>query len=109
MNFLRIASALLLWPLPAAVPGIGSATFLEGSLRLLRGTSVLQGAEGLRISKATSFETSDKGFVQLEFTGGTVVALALPAVCISSRQGEGHLAGKAGSQIAESLFCWAVG
>jgi len=100
MNFLRIASALLLWPLPAAVPGIGSATFLEGSLRLLRGTSVLQGAEGLRIRQGDIFETSDKGFVQLEFTGGTVVALGPSSRLYILRQGEGHLAGKTGSQIA---------
>jgi hypothetical protein len=75
MNFLCIASALLLWPIPVAVQGIGSVTLLEGSLRLVRGTGVSHGAEGMRLQQGDILESSDKGFVQLEFAGGTVVAL----------------------------------
>jgi hypothetical protein len=99
MNLLRIASALLLWPMPAAVPGVGSVTFLEGSLRLLRGTNALQGAESMRLRPGDILETSDKGFVQLEFPGGTVVALGPSSRLYILRHSAGHPGVKAGSDI----------
>jgi hypothetical protein len=75
MNILRLALALWLLPLPAAVQGGGSVTLLEGSLRVIRGVSVLKGVEGMRLRQGDLLETSDKGFVQLEFAGAGVVAL----------------------------------
>jgi len=75
MNILSLALALWLLPLPAAVQGGGSVTLLEGSLRVIRGVSVLKGVEGMRLRQGDLLETSDKGFVQLEFAGGGVVAL----------------------------------
>jgi len=75
MNILSLALALWLLPLPAAVQGGGSVTLLEGSLRVIRGVSVLKGVEGMHLRQGELLETSDKGFVQLEFAGGGVVAL----------------------------------
>jgi hypothetical protein len=86
--------------MPAPAPGIGSATFLEGSVRLLRGTSVFSGAEGMSLRQGDIFETSDKGFVQLEFTGGGVVALGPSSRLYILRNGAAHSRGKAGGEIA---------
>jgi hypothetical protein len=97
MNFLRIASALLLWPMPAAAPGIGSVTFVEGALRLIRGAAVLHGAEGLRLRPGDILETPDKGFLQLEFPGGTVVALGPSSRLYILRHGGAGAAGKSGA------------
>lgn len=94
MNLLCIASALLLWPVPVPVQGVGSVTLLEGSLRLVRGTSVALAAEGLRLRQGDILESSDKGFVQLEFGGGTVVALGPSSRLFILRHG-GHPASKA--------------
>jgi len=75
MNILSLALALWLLPSPAAVQGGGSVTLLEGSLRVIRGVNVLKGAEGMHLRQGDLLETSEKGFVQLEFAGGGVVAL----------------------------------
>jgi hypothetical protein len=75
MNILSLALALWLLPVPAAAQGGGSVTLLEGSLRVIRGVNVLKGAEGMRLRQGDLLETSDKGFAQLEFAGGAVVAL----------------------------------
>jgi hypothetical protein len=104
MNFLRIALTLLLWSMPVAAPGVGSATFVEGSLRLIRGTGVLHGAEGMRLRQGDILETSDKGFVQLEFAGGTVVALGPSSRLYILRHGGGGAAGKAGTSAAEFVL-----
>ena len=97
MNLQSIALALLLWPIPAAVQGIGSVTLLEGSMRVVRGTSVLHGAEGMRLRQGDIIESSDGGFVQLEFVGGAVVALGPSSRLYISRHGVGPSSGKAGS------------
>jgi hypothetical protein len=104
MNFLRIASALLLWPMPVAVPGIGTTTFVEGSLRLIRGTSVWGGAEGLRLRQGDIVETSDKGFVQLEFASGTVVALGPSSRLYILRYSGDRTAGKAKTDAADFVL-----
>lgn len=62
-----------LLPIPAAAQDVGTITFLEGSLRSIRGTSVYSGAEGQRLRQGDILESSDKGFVQLEFIGGAIV------------------------------------
>lgn len=96
MNALGIALALLLLPVPVAVQGIGSVTLLEGSLRVVRGTSVLQGAEGMRLRQGDIIESSDRGFVQLEFVGGTIVALGPSSRLYLFRHGVDHSGGQAG-------------
>ena len=65
----------LLLPLAAVAQGIGTLTLVEGPLRVIRGTTVLQGAEGVRVFPGDIIESSDAGFVQLEFAGGAIVAL----------------------------------
>jgi hypothetical protein len=75
MNRLGIALALWLLPIPAAVQSVGSLTLMEGSVRVIRGTSVLKGVEGMRLRQGDILESSDAGFAQLEFAGGAVVAL----------------------------------
>ena len=76
MNLLGIALVLSwLLPIPATVQDVGSVTFLEGSLRIIRGTTALQAAEGMRLRHGDIIESSDEGFTQLEFVGGAIVAL----------------------------------
>lgn len=70
-----LALALLLLPPPPAGQGIGAVTLLEGSLRVIRGTSVFQGAEGMNVRQGDIIESSEGGFVQLEFANGAIVAL----------------------------------
>jgi hypothetical protein len=75
MNPSLLLVLLLLPPPPVAAQEIGTLTFLEGALRVIRGTTVLQGAEGVRLHQGDIIESSDPGFAQLEFAGGTTVAL----------------------------------
>jgi hypothetical protein len=70
-----LALALLLLPPPPAGQGIGAVTLVEGSLRVIRGTTVLQGAEGMNVRQGDIIESSEGGFVQLEFANGAIVAL----------------------------------
>jgi len=68
--------AFLLLPLSAAEPPATAAvTLLEGPLRMIRGVNVLSGAEGVHLRPGDILETGDKGFAQVEFTGGGIVAL----------------------------------
>lgn len=71
---------VLLFPLSARTQEAGpvtsgTVTLAEGALRVIRGTTVLQGAEGMRLRQGDIIESSDPGFAQLEFPGGTIVAL----------------------------------
>jgi len=54
---------------------IATLTVVEGPLRVIRGTTVLRGAEGVKLHAGDILESSSAGFVQLEFVAGTVVAL----------------------------------
>jgi len=95
MNLLGIALVLSsLLPIPAAVQDVGTVTFLEGSLRIIRGTTALQAAEGTRLRQGDIIESSDKGFAQLEFVGGAIVALGPSSHMYVFRHGMG---GKSGS------------
>lgn len=98
MNLLGIALLLSgLLPIPAAVQDVGSVTFLEGSLRIIRGTTTLQAAEGTRLRQGDIVESSDKSFAQLEFVGGAIVALGPLTRIYVFRYGMG---GKSGSDAA---------
>ena len=68
-------SAVLLLSLTAAAQDLGTVTLLEGQLRILRGASVLRGAEGVKLRRGDILESSNNGFVQVELPGSTVVAL----------------------------------
>jgi hypothetical protein len=76
MNPLLLLLVVLLLPAPpAAAEETGTITLVEQALRLIRGTTVLRAAEGVRLHPGDILESSSAGFVQLELAGGTVVAL----------------------------------
>jgi len=74
-SVIRVALLLLSVSLSAAAQEVGTVTFLEGTLRIIRGTTVLRGAEGVRLHRGDIVESSTPGFVQVELPGGAVVAL----------------------------------
>jgi len=77
MTPLVLALLLLTLPSPSPGPGqgIGLVTLLEGSLQVIRGTTVFQGVEGMNVRPGDILESSEGAFVQLEFASGAVVAL----------------------------------
>ena len=75
MNPLFALLLVLLLSLSGATQEIGTLTFREGALRVIRGSAVMQGTEGLRLNRGDIIESSEAGFAQLEFSGGTIVAL----------------------------------
>lgn len=75
MTPLVLAILLFALPYPPAGQGIGSITLLEGSLHVMRGTSIFQGIEGMSLKQGDILESSEGAFVQLEFASGAVVAL----------------------------------
>jgi hypothetical protein len=76
MNFFFACLVLfLLSPLAARAQGMGTLTFREGSLSVIRGTRMLQGAEGMRLQAGDILESSEPGFAQIEFAGGAILAL----------------------------------
>ncbi len=72
--FSFVALCLLL-ALAVSAQEIGTVTLVEGPLRIIRGATLLQGGEGVRLHSGDIIESSKAGFVQLEFTGGAIVAL----------------------------------
>jgi hypothetical protein len=96
MNGLGTALALLLLPVPAAVQRVGTVTLLEGPLRVIRGASVVQGAEGMGLRQGDILESADKGFVQVEFNGGSIVALG-PSTRVYILRHDGRGASSGGS------------
>jgi hypothetical protein len=78
--------ALLLAPLPAVAQSAGSLTLLEGSLRVIRGSNVLQAAESIQVKQGDILETGEGGFAQLEFAGA-IVALGPASRLYILRQG----------------------
>jgi hypothetical protein len=81
----------LSFPLSARTQEAGTLTLVEGALRVIRGTTVLQAVEGMRLRPGDIFESSDPGFAQLEFPGGAVVALGSSSrlFLLSDRSGRG--------------------
>jgi hypothetical protein len=70
-----LLSLVLLLPLHGLAQEVGTVTLVEGSLRLIRGVAVLQGAAGVRLRQGDIIESSETGFAQLEFIGGAIAAL----------------------------------
>jgi hypothetical protein len=79
---------LLALPLPIAAQEI-TATMLEGSVRVIRGAAVCTVVENTRLRQGDIVESSDPGFLQLEFTGGTIVALGPASRMFLFRSGAG--------------------
>jgi hypothetical protein len=79
---------LLLLPLPVAAQDI-VVTMLEGSGRVIRGVSVCTVVENTRLRPGDIVESSDPGFLQLEFGGGTIVALGPASRMFLFRSGAG--------------------
>jgi hypothetical protein len=76
MKLSRICVGLLpLLPLFAVAQTIGTMTLREAPVRLIRGTTILQGAEGVRLRTGDILETADKGFAQLELNDGKIIAV----------------------------------
>jgi hypothetical protein len=68
---------VLLLTLCAVGQEIGTVTLINGPLRLIRGATVLQGVEGVRLHVDDIVESS--GFAQMELSGGEIVALGGPS------------------------------
>ncbi|MGA2648060.1 MAG: hypothetical protein ABSF15_25480 [Candidatus Sulfotelmatobacter sp.] len=75
MNSVPLLFFFLLLPFHVLAQEIGTVSLVEGPLRLIRGATVLRGAAGVRLRQGDIIESSETGFAQLEFTGGTIVAL----------------------------------
>ncbi len=88
---LAMLALFLSFPLSARTQEGGTLTFVEGALRVIRGTTVLQAVEGMRLRPGDIFESADPGFAQLEFPGGAIVALGSSSrlFLLSDRAGRG--------------------
>jgi hypothetical protein len=76
MRLLGVAFVLAWLAPPLAVAqDAGTITFLEGSLRMIRDATVYQVAEGVRLRQGDILESSEMGFVQLEFMNGPIVVI----------------------------------
>lgn len=75
MNPIFMLLLVMLLPAPAPEPNVGLVTLLEGPLRVIRNTELLGAVEGMGLRQGDILESGDKGFVQMEFAGGAIVAL----------------------------------
>ena len=66
---------LLVWPLMALGQEVGVVTLTDRPLKLIRGTSVFMVGEGARLRPGDIVECVERGLVQLELDGGTIIAL----------------------------------
>jgi hypothetical protein len=64
----------LLLPVLTSAQGVGSITVADGAARVIRGTAVMRVAEGMSVVRGDMLETPENGFMQVEFSGGTIVA-----------------------------------
>ena len=88
---LTLLALFMLFPLSAHTQEAGTLTFVEGALRVIRGTAVLQAVEGMRLRPGDILESADPGFAQLEFPRGGIVALGSSSrlLLLSERAGRG--------------------
>jgi hypothetical protein len=75
MNRAFLFAVLAILPSALRAEELGTFTLMEGSARVLRGTMVLHGVEGMRFQNGDIVETSAPGFVQAEFSGGAILAI----------------------------------
>jgi hypothetical protein len=98
---LRLLLTILLFPLSLAAQEIGTVTLVEGALRVIRGTIVLQGIEGMRLQEGDILESSDPGFTQMEFAKGTIVAIGASTRVFLLHSRAGSMGGKMRDTVAE--------
>jgi hypothetical protein len=70
-----VVVSFVLWASLCVAQDVGIVSLLESRLRIIRGASVFEGAEGVRLRPGDILETSDSGFAQLEFRPGLIVAI----------------------------------
>src|ERR1700756_1720842 len=75
MNRALLFAVLAFLPSALRAEELGTFTLMEGSVRVLRGTAVLRGVEGMRFQNGDIVETASPGFVQAEFSSGTIAAI----------------------------------
>jgi hypothetical protein len=97
-----LSAICLLVACSASAQPIGTVTFVEGSLELIRGTMVLQAGEGVRLQAGDIVESSGSGFVQLELTGGTIVAVG-PSSRVMLLNPANHGGGRAAQSAATEV------
>jgi hypothetical protein len=95
MKLLGLLMLFWLLPLPIAAQDAGTVTLVEGPLRVIRGVAVFQPGEGVRLRQGDIFETSEKGFAQLEFVGGGIVDLGPASRMYVLRYAAGKIPGGA--------------
>src|SRR5579883_3137680 len=76
MNRALLFAALVLLPNTLPAQEMGAFTLLEGSVRVLRGTAVLRGVEGMRFQSGDIVETATPGFYRPSFPPGRSPPLA---------------------------------
>jgi hypothetical protein len=86
---LSLLLLFLMLPLCAAGQDIGTVTLLEGALRVIRGTTIYAGAEGVRLRQGDILENGEGGFAQLELQGGTIAVLGPSSRLFLFRHGAG--------------------
>ena len=92
---------LFLWqPAATIAQEIGALTLVEGPLRIIRGTTVLRSGEGVKLRQGDILESANPGFAQLEFAGGTIVALGPSTRVFLFHSGAGHAGVKMADRIA---------
>jgi hypothetical protein len=102
-----VLSICLLLPTLLAAQSADKLTMLEGSLRIIRGANVYKAdrsAEGMVVRQGDMIESSDGGFAQFEFGGGTVVALGPSSKVFLARLAGGHRGGAAPGQPVANLI-----
>jgi len=108
MSFSRAALTLfLLFPALTCAQTTDKLTMLEGSLKLIRGTAVYKvdrTFQGMQLRQGDLFESSEGGFAQFEFAGGTIVALGPSSKVFLYRLSTGHKRGAAPGQPVANLI-----
>ncbi|HTZ32945.1 MAG TPA: hypothetical protein VMH31_10840 [Methylomirabilota bacterium] len=89
MTALLLAVLLLTPPHPPGEQPTGMLTMLQGTLRLIRGTTVYRGVEGMPLRPGDILESSDGGFAQLEFPAGIIALGASSRLYVVSAGGTG--------------------
>ena len=86
-----LSSLVLFLALPLSAVGqeIGTVTFAESALRVIRGATVYAGAEGVRLRQGDILENGEGGFTQLELSGGTIAVLGPSSRLFLFRHGGG--------------------
>jgi hypothetical protein len=108
MNFSSaVLSVCLLFPTLLAAQSADKLTMLEGSLKVIRGVNVYKAdrnTEGMIVRQGDMIESSDGGFSQFEFAGGTIVALGPSSRVFLARLASGHKGGGAPGQPVANLI-----